>query len=236
MHGASRPPAGTRTVPSLTATQLGVRVLVLGGLALVFVTAMLSPAVDGLGDLPDHVLGKIDGGTPALKRAPAPPPLTAVQRAKIRYTVVRTAAHEVGVREWANDNRGDRIVTYRRAVTGVGENPRTPEPWCADFVSWAWKRAGYRIGFGGRGSDYVAELVAWGKLTRRWREARTGYRPEPGDLIVYRSGGQRYGHAGLVAKVGTGRVKTIEGNYQDRVMRRSVKPWDGEVQGFVRPL
>lgn len=231
-----RPPVGTRTVPSLTATQFGMRALLLGGLAMIFVTAMLSPAVDGLVDLPDHMLGKLDGGTPAVKRAPAAPVLTKAQRAAMRFTAVRSAALEVGVREWANDNRGDRIVTYRRAVTGVGENPHTPEPWCADFVSWAWKRAGFRIGFGGRGSDYVAELVAWGKLSHRWHAARSGYRPEPGDLVVYRAGGQRYGHVGMVVKLANGRMKTVEGNYQDKVSRRQLKPWDASVQGFIRPV
>jgi hypothetical protein len=170
-----------------------------------------------------------------VRRKPAPPPLTARQKTIARKTSVKVALQQVGVREVSNNN-SRRIIRFRRAVTGAGENPRDAEPWCADFVSWAWRRAGVPIGFGGRGSDYVPELVAWARLTRRWHGARQGYQPKPGDLIVYRSGGSWRGHIGLVQHLRGGRLSTVEGNFGNRVTRRTVKPWAGDVTGFISPV
>ena len=121
-------------------------------------------------------------------------------------------------------------------MLGAGENPSLREPWCADFVSWAWRRSGVPLGFNGLGSDYVPELVAWARLTRRWHWARDGYRPRTGDLIVYRSNGSTRGHIGMVVKVTRGRVHTVEGNWRDQVARRTVVPWNPSVTGFIAPV
>jgi hypothetical protein len=144
--------------------------------------------------------------------------------------LTQVGVHERGV------NGGTRIVRYRRAVLGHGENPRSREPWCADFVSWAWRRAGAPIGFDGRGSDYVPELVAWARLSRRWHWARDQYRPRAGDLVVFASGGSRRGHIGMVVKVRAGRIYTVEGNFADRVARRSMKAWSPGITGFIAPV
>lgn len=226
-----------RHVRVASPAQQGLRALGLGALAVVFVVVMLTPAVDGLGSLPDHVLGKLADDTPRARIAPPPPALTLAQRATLRRAAVTAAIAEVGVREWpTRPNHSARIVTYRRAVTGIGENPYAAEPWCADFVSWAWRRAGQPIGFGGQGSDYVPELVAWARLSHRWRAARLTYRPMPGDLVVYTQSGQRYGHVGIVVRVKGGRMATVEGNYRDQVSRRFLPTTHASVRGFIRPV
>jgi hypothetical protein len=213
-----------------SAARMGLLWLVVGAISTAFVVFMLSPSIGGLVSLPGHVLDR-----PAPAKRAAPRPLTAKQKVVARRTAIHAALTQVGVRERAG-NRGARIVSYRRAVLGAGENPRLAEPWCADFVSWAWRRAGVPLGFGGLGSDYVPELVAWARLTRKWHWARDGYTPRTGDLIVYSSGGSRRGHIGLVVKVGGGRVHTVEGNLRDRVMRRSVKGWAPMVTGYISPV
>ena len=213
------------------AVRTGLFWLVLGAVATVLVVVLMSPAMGGLVGLPGHVLEEPAPRTSARPR----PQLTPVQQLAARRTSVRVALGQVGVRE-RGANRGARIVNFRRAVVGPGENPRAAEPWCADFVSWAWRRAGVPIGFNGAGSDYVPELVAWARLQRSWRWARDGYAPRTGDLIVYASGGSRRGHIGMVVKVQGGRVHTVEGNLRDRVMRRSLKPWDPSVTGFITPV
>ncbi len=212
------------------AARAGLFWLVLGAFMSMFVVVMMSPSIGGLASLPGGVLEH-----PAEEPQAATPPLTAAQRVAARRTAVRVAIGQVGVRE-RGENSGARIVNYRRAVIGAGENPHVAEPWCADFVSWAWRRAGVPLGFGGLGSDYVPDLVAWARLTRRWHWARDGYTPRTGDLIVYRSGGSRRGHVGLVVKVAGGRVHTVEGNLQDRVMRRAVKGWAPNVTGYISPV
>lgn len=213
-----------------TAVRTGLLVLSLGAFATVLVMLLLSPRMSGLSALPGHVLDR----PVAEPHVPTQPRLTRAQRLAARQTAVKSALTQVGVRERGN-NGGARIVNYRRAVFGAGENARLREPWCADFVSWAWKRAGVPLGFGGQGSDYVPELVAWARLTGRWHWARTGYRPRQGDLVVFASGGSRSGHIGMVVRTGAGRVHTVEGNLKDRVMRRSLRPWAPYVTGFISP-
>ncbi|MCW2922357.1 MAG: hypothetical protein JWL76_2231 [Thermoleophilia bacterium] len=213
------------------AARTGLQWLLLGAILTTIVVFLMSPAIGGLASLPGQIL---DRPVPAPTRATAPP-LTASQRMAARRTAVRVAISQAGVRERPG-NRGARIVKYRRAVIGAGENPRSAEPWCADFVSWAWRRAGVPIGFGGLGSDYVPELVAWARLTRRWHWARDGYTPRSGDLIVYKTRASMRGHIGLVVKLQGGRVHTIEGNLGDRVMRSSVKGWAPNVTGYISPV
>lgn len=215
----------------LAAVRTGLFALVLGAILTVLVVVALSPSVEGLVGL----VGRAIDPPMARHHAPAARLPTPAQRMAARRTSVRVALAQVGVRE-RGANRAARITSYRRAVIGRGENPRAAEPWCADFVSWAWRRAGVPLGFGGRGSDYVPELAAWAKISRRWRWARDGYVPRSGDLIVYRSNGSRLGHVGLVVKVRAGRVHTVEGNLSDRVMRRSIKPWSPQVTGFISPV
>lgn len=205
--------------------------LVMGAIFTTVIVFLMSPAMGGLSSLGGHVL---DRPAPVVRTAPVRR-LTPAQRMTARRTAVRVALSQVGVRERPG-NRGPMIVKYRRSVLGVGENPRLAEPWCADFVSWAWGRSGVPLGFGGLGSDYVPELVAWARLTRRWHWARDGYTPRPGDLIVYKSGGSPRGHIGMVVKIRGGRVHTVEGNLSDRVMRRSVKGWAPMVTGYISPV
>lgn len=213
------------------AARIGMFWLLVGACMTVMVMVLLSPNMSGLAMLPGHVLDH----PVAEPRVPAQPKLTRAQRTAARRGAVRVALSQVGVHERGN-NGGDRLKTYRRAVTGAGEKPWSREPWCADFVSWAWRRTGVPLGFGGQGSDYVPELVGWARLTRRWHGARDGYRPRQGDLIVYRANGSRSGHIGLVVKTRNGRVHTVEGNLEDRVKRRSLRPWHPDVTGFISPV
>lgn len=216
------------------AVHTGLSWLLLGAALTVLATALLVPSVGGLRGLPGHVLDRPVEEAVAPVR-PAVPRLTPRQKVVARRTAVRVALAEVGVRE-QRINNARRIVLYRYAVRGPGEKPQLSEPWCADFVSWAWRRAGVPIGWGGLGSDYVPELAGWARLTGRWHAARKGYRPQPGDLVVYSAGGSSRGHIGMVVNVRNGRMLTVEGNFRDRVMRRKVKPWAPYVTGFISPV
>src|SRR4051812_33602416 len=102
-------PASAAPYETLTLTQLGARALLLGVMALAFVTAMLTPAVGGIGDLPGHVLDKLQGDTPPKRTVPVKPEVvyTKAQKASFRRTASFVAAREVGVHEWpSRDNRG----------------------------------------------------------------------------------------------------------------------------------
>jgi hypothetical protein len=216
--------------PSATA-RTGLFALALGAVVTLMVAVLLSPSMQGLAVAPVHLFDH----PVAQPRVVHRPTMTRAQRTAARRAAVHDALTQVGVHE-RGVNGGPMVLRYRRAVIGRGENPRSREPWCADFVSWAWRRAGAPIGFGGRGSDYVPELVAWARLTRRWHWARDGYHPRAGDLVVFASDGSPRGHIGMVVTTGSGRIHTVEGNYSDRVMRRSVKAWSPVVTGFIAPV
>src|SRR4051812_32948352 len=135
-----------RDGPSAAARH-GLFALVLGAFVTAMIIVLLSPSMGGLTGIPAHLLGR----PTAQPRVEERPQLTPAQRMAARRAAVHVALSQVGVRERGN-NGGARIINFRRAVSGAGENPRSREPWCADFVSWAWKRAGAPIGFDGRGS------------------------------------------------------------------------------------
>lgn len=156
------------------------------------------------------------------------------QSADLRSRIVAIAAREVGTKEEGGEDRGDRIVEYRKAVTGRGENPNTPEPWCNDFVSWVFRQAGAPIGENGQGQDYVAYTMAWGKKVGRYYD-RGSRAPLPGDMVIfdYDAGNGKVDHIGIVEKVENGKVYTIEGNASDAVRRNSYAVNSGSILGYV---
>jgi hypothetical protein len=130
--------------------------------------------------------------------------------------LLTVARGEIGVTESKQENEdwGGRIRAYRQAVTGPGYSPnRGPEPWCADFVSWVFKTAGRPLGPSGQGYAYVPYLKDWLVSTNQWRTE-----PQPGDIVVFNWQGPNSGvvdHVGIVERVESNGITTIEGNTGD---------------------
>jgi hypothetical protein len=136
------------------------------------------------------------------------------------------AAHgEIGQAEQPpGSNDSARIAQYRSAVAGAGVGP-----WCADFVSWASRKAGVPLGDNGEGFQSVSAIWSWAESSGRAIPADQGP-PQPGDLIVW--GGE---HVGIVeAVLPDGSIRTIEGNSSDRVSQRTYGPDGDGATGFVR--
>jgi uncharacterized protein (TIGR02594 family) len=148
--------------------------------------------------------------------------------------IVELAAAEVGVKEEGGENKGDRIVEYRKSVKGEGEDPNAAEAWCADFVSYVTEKAGVPIN-DGKGEDYVQSMADWAKGKGRFKEA--GHQPKPGDIIVFEWGDNngKLDHTGIVEKVENGRVYTIEGNSSDSVARRDYAVGSAPKAGYIMP-
>ena len=106
-----------------------------------------------------------------------------------------------------------------------------PEPWCADFVSWVYMKAGKSFTGGSSGGwriGFVPTLREWfqknGTYTLR---SENKFPPEPGDLIVLAgdatatdsSGAE--GHTGIVYQVSGTTVVTIEGNTSNKIAKRT---------------
>jgi hypothetical protein len=65
------------------------------------------------------------------------------------------------------------------------------EEWCADFVSWVYKQAGYAFttGDGGWRLAGVSSIQAEGEKDQKfhWHSQSSGYTPKPGDLAIHGS-------------------------------------------------
>ena len=122
---------------------------------------------------------------------------------------MKVAAGEIGTREIpAHSNTGPRVREYQQATWLPGTN----WPWCAAFVCWCYRQAGYQLpDRSARAWDLVDRAVRNG-----WGEQVPVARAKPGDIVAFRTGS---GHVALFkaynAKTNT--VTTLDGNAGDEV-------------------
>ena len=108
-------------------------------------------------------------------------------------------------------------------------------PWCAIFVSWVADQAGYiEAGIIPMFASTSAG-VQWFRNRGQWQGR--GYTPAPGDLIFFdwQQDGQ-VDHVGIVERVESGVIHTIEGNSSDSVRRRSYPLDSDRIFGFGVPV
>lgn len=110
------------------------------------------------------------------------------------------------VLETCGQNCGPEVQKYTGGPSGSGA------PWCAWFVSWVYREAGYEFKGAPAGSDgnipYVGNLATWFKENGIHFTRESDTKPQPGDVIMY--GGDE--HTGIVVKVNGDTIETIEGN------------------------
>jgi uncharacterized protein (TIGR02594 family) len=109
-------------------------------------------------------------------------------------TPLEVAKAEIGRGETIANNKGADIARYR--ADGV--------PWCAAFVSYCLKEAGYDL-------PYLLRAKSFLKYGKRIET------PKPGDLVVFWRGtpGAATGHVGIVEAVTDEEIIVIEGNRGD---------------------
>lgn len=116
--------------------------------------------------------------------------------------VVKVALAEVGVTESPyGSNRGPRVDAYT-AVTGT-----KAQPWCAAFVCWVYRKAGFK----GEFAPLAAYVPSWTTMirngTRGWREVSFS-NARPGDVVTLWGSG----HIEIVRKREGDYLLTIGGN------------------------
>ncbi|GAA0625562.1 hypothetical protein GCM10010174_51200 [Kutzneria viridogrisea] len=96
----------------------------------------------------------------------------------------------------------------------------TPEEWCADFAKWVWQNEGAQV------DGLTAAAGSFYTYGQRKGTLHTdgGYRPQPGDAVVYNYAGSGYAdHVGLVTEVrGDGSIQVINGNFNGTTASNSV--------------
>jgi hypothetical protein len=149
--------------------------------------------------------------------------------APTREAIASKAAAEIG----ASEGNGN-CLKY---------GPCRTYDWCAMFVEWVWSNTGVAP----VPTTWVATTVGtWGVergLFKR-RPAGAAGNPLPGDIVVYgEPGSGEGGHVSIVYSVnGDGTITTIDGNYGDRVARRTIDPRTARsggqnalISGYVSP-
>lgn len=136
---------------------------------------------------------------------------------------LEAAKSQIGVREASGNNDGlpsQRFAGGRR------------EPWCADFVSWAFRQTGHPLPGNQRSlasTKYMEnQMRQQGKYFGRGQQT-----PKPGDIIFFGNPGTC--HVGIVERVANGKVYTVEGNTSNQVARRSYDLNSSRIRGYGRP-
>ena len=156
--------------------------------------------------------GPTGGGRPTGVGSPAPGGSRAEQ-------ILNTARQYIGLHEVGNNQNP--------FSTALG---RPPEAWCADFVSFAAKKAGLSLNTASAQGvqDFLQRHGTW----------KGKHNPQPGDALTFNwsgSGGWA-DHVGIVEKVysrnGQIYVDTIEGNSSDQVRRKTYPMNSSVIKGF----
>ena len=131
--------------------------------------------------------------------------------------IVSIARSQIGLGEIGGDNKGSVVRQYTKG---------SEVAWCAGYVSWVMKKAGYMDGrYYLRARDF-------------WEKEHHVKNPRAGDVIVFSRGkNPRLGHVGIVESVKDGVITTIEGNtgeYPSKVKRITYRKTPKNLLGFVR--
>ena len=112
------------------------------------------------------------------------------------------------------------------------------EPWCADYVSWIYKKAGTPLSNPNSGSwriPGVLTLQQYFKSTNRYKSVGA-YTPKTGDVAMYVGNktldGRSRQHTNIVLKVENNSMTTIGGNERGR-LRVSSQPYNTDENSLV---
>ena len=144
---------------------------------------------------------------------------------------------------------GEIVVVALSQVGNVGGQPywswygfNSRENWCACFVSWCADQCGYIDA--GVIPKFASCTIGsnWFKERGQWQDG--GCEPRPGDLIFFdwdnkgSSGPQDDipDHVGIVERVESGVVYTVEGNSGDRCRQNAYSVAHYEIWGYATPI
>ena len=197
----------------------------------------------------DIVTGKTGSYTPPANTNYEAPPeapsevdtlFTLSQRseADLRQSVVDEFLKYVGVREYTSGYRQimDAFNNTHTKRDGYDLVMGWDTAWCAAAVTVAFADAGLLdVLPGGQGEYACQRITNAAKSEGMWRDARSGYVPQPGDIIMFKNGNVS-SHVALVVSCENGQVQIVEGNnYQDACGTRTVNMSDYNVEGYVVP-
>lgn len=150
--------------------------------------------------------------------------------------VLQVAAGEVGYSRWNDPQQGTKYGRWYAALGKGSYYGTNGVPYCAMFASWVFSQAGAKCV--GLPEAYCPYIVSAAQKAGAW-VGRSQLKP--GDLILFSWSGGVADHVGLVEKVFSGYVQTIEGNTSSAsnanggLVARRTRSLDYTVLGGVRP-
>lgn len=149
-----------------------------------------------------------------------------IQEAKNK--LVSLARSQVGYKEVANNY--NKYAEDPRVTSLYGWNVQN-QPWCCTFVNWCFLNAFGTIGgqmtYGG--SAACATQANYYKRNGAFTQS-----PAIGDQVFFYSGGG-INHTGIVVEVSGGTIRTVEGNYSDKVSLCAYAAGNSVIAGYGRP-
>jgi hypothetical protein len=145
---------------------------------------------------------------------------------KMRDKFVSIAKSQIGIKETGTNN-----VKYNTWYYGHTVNGRTGTSeyaWCVTFICWCANQIGI-LGSLIPKCNNVGVLRDWYKA-RGLYHLKTSYTPKAGDLIIFKNAS----HTGIVERVESGRIWTIEGNSKDKVSNNTYLTTDSYIQGYCQ--
>jgi len=138
--------------------------------------------------------------------------------------ITRLKAIEAAELGTARSPLGSNTVKFNTSYYGRGVRGKEFK-WCVVFQWWCFQKAGISTAIFPKSAGVFA--------VRDWYKKRDGFHRTPvvGDLAIY-----KVSHINFVEKLLAGnRIQTIEGNFNDRVVRRVHRADAAEIEGYCRP-
>ena len=153
----------------------------------------------------------------------------------MRDEIVDIALKEVGYIEKESDKDLDSktLNTGTKDYTKYGKwYGSNPGPWCAKFVCWVYYKAGCLNLIKQKAG--CSTMLSFFKQNKEFQNR--GYKPEKADIIFINWDSKTSpDHVGIVKKVDSNRVYTIEGNRGNKVAEASYLLTDTRIIGYGIP-
>lgn len=193
----------------------------------------------------DQLLAEMKGGggAPGEARSDAAPAgsCNSDLTGTVREKIVQVAEQELKKWESGEMKPGNDFKTYTYDVSGE---------WCAWFVSWVYKEAGYPVNDNAQPFyANVSELMELGQdpsnTKFEWHANDGTYTPQPGDIAIYGDATSRYHTNIVISATGPDNIVTIGGNEgsngettgitSTKVKKSEGSHWAKEAYGYVSP-
>jgi hypothetical protein len=150
-----------------------------------------------------------------------PAPVNETAGGPLLAQALKVAISQDGVREAGGPNRGPQVDQY---LQRVGKDPtKGAYSWCAAFVYWCFDEAAKALSVANPVVKTAGVLDHWAKSPTEARVyAKAAFDDpsliRPGAIFIIDHGSGK-GHTGIVTKVLSGEIATIEGNTNSRGSR-----------------